>query len=210
MSKKKIGVIVVIVLLVIAAAAGGLWFLLGRGNGKAGNGDKVYVEKVSSMMNTNNGVQNRYSGVVEPQESWEVKKDGEKVVKEIYVKEGDAVEAGTPLFAYDTQDIQDKIATAKLEMEGINNEISDYYNQIETLKSERAEVSEDDKFQYTTQIQTIQTTIKQAQYNKESKRVEIERLEESLNHAAVSSEISGTVKRIRENGYDQYTGEELP
>lgn len=210
MSKKKIGLIVVIVVLVIGAAAGGLWVLLGRGITKAGNGDKVYVEKVSSMMNQNNGVQNRYSGVVEPQESWEVKKDSEKVVKEILVKEGDAVEEGTPLFSYDTQDIQDKIATAKLELESINNEISDYYNQIETLKSERAEVSEDDKFQYTTQIQTIQTTIKQSQYNKESKNVEIERLEESLNHATITSEIAGTVKSISENGYDQYTGEELP
>ena len=69
MSKKKIGIIVAIVVLVVAAAAGGLWFLLGRGVTKAGNGDKVYVEKVSSMMNQGNGVQNRYSGVVEPQES---------------------------------------------------------------------------------------------------------------------------------------------
>lgn len=210
MSKKKTGIIVAIVVVVIAAVAVGLWFLL-RGNfGGSNNGDKVYVESVESLTKVNMGVQNRYSGVVEPQKSWDIKKNPEKTVKEVFVKEGDTVEEGTPLFEYDTESIKDEIAQAKLELEGIDNQIADYYNQIKTLKNERASVSEDEKFQYTTQIQTIETSIKQAEYNKESKQVEIQKKEESLNFAVVTSEIAGIIKSISENGYDPYTGQELP
>lgn len=209
MSKKKVAVIVVVIILVVAAGVGA-WYLLGSGIGGVGNGDKVYVEQVSTLMNTNSGVQNRYSGVVEPQRSWDVKKDSEKTIKEIFVKEGDNVEEGAPLFEYDTVEIQDQIAAAKLELEGIDNEISDSYNQIETLKRERAEASEDMKFQYTTEIQSVETSIKQSQYNKESKAVEIQRMEESLNNATVTSEIAGVIKSVNESGYDPYTGEELP
>ena len=209
MSKKKIGIIAAVVVLTAAASVTGLW-LLQRGGGKGSGKDKVYVESVASITNTGAGVQNRYSGVVEPQQSWDVKKNTEKTVKEIFVKEGDQVEAGTPLFEYDTESVKDEIAQAQLELEGLGNQISDYYNQIETLKEERAAVSEDEKFQYTTQIQSIQTSIKQAEYNKESKKAEIAKKEEALKNAVVSSEIAGTVKSISENGIDPNTGQELP
>ena len=209
MSKKKIGIIAAVVVLTAAVSVTGLW-LLQRGGGKGSGKDKVYVESVASITNTGAGVQNRYSGVVEPQQSWDVKKNTEKTVKEIFVKEGDQVEAGTPLFEYDTESVKDEIAQAQLELEGLGNQISDYYNQIETLKEERAAVSEDEKFQYTTQIQSIQTSIKQAEYNKESKKAEIAKKEEALKNAVVSSEIAGTVKSISENGIDPNTGQELP
>lgn len=210
MSKKKIGVIVAIVLVVVAAVGVGLWFLLRGTAGGSNNGDKVYVESVATVTNMNAGVQNRYSGVVEPQQSWDIKKNPEKTVKEIFVKEGDTVEAGTPLFEYDTESVKDEIAQAKLELEGIDNQIADFYNQIESLKEERAAVSEDEKFQYTTQIQSVQTSIKQSEYNRESKKVEIAKKEESLNNAVVNSEIAGIIKSISENGYDPYSGQELP
>lgn len=210
MSKKKTAIIVVAVIIVAAAAAGGLWLWLSGKAGGSSNGDKVYVESVASLTNVSTGVQNRYSGVVEPQQSWEVKKNPEKTVKEVFVKEGDQVEVGTPLFEYDTESIMDEIAQDKLELEGIDNEISDYYNQISALEAERNTVSEDEKFQYTTEIQSIQTSIKQSEYSRESKKAEIEKKEEALDHAVVNSEIAGIIKSISENGYDQYTGEELP
>lgn len=208
MSKKRVGIIIGIVIVVAVVIAVGLWFLL-RG-GAVSNGDKVYVESVKDLTGINYGVQDRYSGVVEPQESQEIKKNPEKTVKEVFVHEGDIVEVGTPLFEYDTESIKSQIAQAELELEGIGNEIADYNNQIKTLQSERAQVSDDEKFQYTTQIQSIQTSIKQAEYNKESKRVEIENLQKSIENAVVASELAGVVKSISENGYDPYTGNELP
>ena len=208
MSKKKIGIIVGVAVVVAAAAAVGGWLLLRGAGGKSG-GDKVFVEPVASVTGAGSVVQNRYSGVVEPQRTWEIKKNMEKTVKEVFVKEGDQVEVGTALFEYDTDSIKDEIAQARLELESIGNEITDYNNQIEELKKERDQASSDDKFQYTTQIQTIQTSIKQAEYNLESKKVEIQKKEESLNNAVVKSEIAGTIKSISENGYDPYTGNEL-
>mgnify|MGYP002529636542 CR=1 FL=1 len=209
MSKKKISIIVIAVVLVIAAAAVGGWFLL-RGVGRGSNGDEVYVESVAMLTGMDSGVTNRYSGVVEPQQTWEIKRNPEKTVKNLFVKEGDQVEVGTPLFEYDTDSIKDEIAQVKLELESVNNEIADYNNQIAELKKERDQASSDDKFQYTTQIQTVQTSIKQAEYNRESKKVAIQKKEEALNNAVIKSEIAGTVKSISENGYDPYTGNELP
>ncbi len=210
MSKKKVGIIIAVVVVLIAAVAVGLFFLLRGGAGSANNGDKVYVETVKSVNGANSGSQNRYSGTVEPQETWDVKKNPEKTVKELFVQEGDMVEVGTPLFEYDTDQIEGQIAQAKLELEGIDNEISGYYTQIDNLKKERKNAPEDAKFQYTTQIQTVETSIKQAEYNKKSKNVEIEKLEESLNNAVVTSELAGVIKKISENGYDPYSGNELP
>lgn len=209
MSKKKISIIVAAVVLVAVAVVAGVWLLL-RGAGGKNNGDKIFVESVAAVTGTGGGAQNRYSGVVEPQKTWEVKKSADKTVKEVFVKEGDQVEAGTPLFEYDTDSIKDEIAQAKLELESISNEIADYNNQIADLKRERDQALSDDKFQYTTQIQTIQTSIKQAEYNLESKKVEIQRKETSLDNAVIKSEIAGTVKSISESGYDPYTGNELP
>ncbi len=209
MSKRKISIIVVVAVLAVAAVVVGVWLLLRGAGGKRG-GDKIFVESVAAVTGTGSGVQNRYSGVVEPQKTWEVKKSADKTVKEVFVKEGDQVEAGTPLFEYDTASIKDEIAQAKLELESISNEITDYNNQIADLKKERDQASSDDKFQYTTQIQTVQTSIKQAEYNLESKKVEIQRKEASLDNAVIKSEIAGTVKSISESGYDPYTGNELP
>ncbi len=210
MSKKKVGIIIAVVVILAAAVAVGAFFLLRRGIGSTSNGDKVYVESVASINGANSGVQNRYSGTIEPQETWDVKKNPEKTVKELLVAEGDMVEVGTPLFEYDTDEIEGQIAQAKLELEGINNEISGYYSQIESLKKERAEAPEDAKFQYTTQIQTVETSIKQAEFNKKSKNIEIGKMEESMNNSVVTSELAGIIKKISENGYDPYSGEELP
>ena len=80
MSKRKI-ITIVVAVVVVAAAAGGLWFLLRGGNGGGSGEDKVYVESVASLSNVSYGVQNRYSGVIEPQKSLDIKKNPEKQVK---------------------------------------------------------------------------------------------------------------------------------
>ena len=91
MSKKKVGIALAVVI-IIAAAGGGAWYLL-KGNGAVGNSaDKVYVETVSSLNSTNSGAQNRYSGIVEPQESWKVNKEEERQINEVFVQDGDMVE----------------------------------------------------------------------------------------------------------------------
>ena len=115
MSKKKVGIIIGVIAAAVVAAGVGFYFLKGRSSG-GNSADKVYVEKVSAIMNQSAGVNNRYSGVVEPQETLEINKDSERKVKEVYVSVGDEVEEGTVLFSYDTEELQMQIDQAKLEM----------------------------------------------------------------------------------------------
>ena len=193
MNKKKAGIIIAVVIMIVAAAGGGAWYLL-KGNNNGNSADKVFVEKVSSIINSGSGAQNRYSGVVEAQESWKVNKDEQREIKEVFVAEGDMVEEGDPLFEYDMDDVKAEVAQAELDLEGMQNEITDYQTQISQLTKERNSASSDEKYQYTADIQEKENGIKQTQYNIESKKAEIEKKQETIDNAVVTSKLSGVVK----------------
>lgn len=195
MGKKKVFIVTGIVILVAAAVAGA-WYYLGQG--KKDSNDKVYVEKVSTIMGMTTGEQNRYSGVVEPQKTVEVNADSERTVKDILVKLGDAVEEGTPLFTYDTDELGMDLEQAKLEIENIDVEISNYRNQITELQTEKDAAAEGDKFEYTTQIQTIQTSIKQSEFEKENKKLEMSKTEKKMENSQVVSTIAGVIKTLND------------
>lgn len=206
MNKKKAGIIAGATAVALAVAGTAAWYYL-RGNGGAGSSaDKVYVETVSSLTSANSGSQSRYSGVVEAQETWDVNKDSEREIKEVFVKEGDTVEEGTPLFEYDMDEVQGEIQQAQLELEGMQNDITNLQSQINQLSREKNAASEGERFEYTADIQEKQNTIKQTEYNIESKKAEIQKKQESLEKAVVTSKIAGVVKAINESGTDM-TGE---
>ena len=144
------------------------------------------------------GAQNRYSGVVQPQETVEVNADAERTVGEVLVEVGDAVEEGTPLFNYDTEDLNLELEQAKLEMQNQDIEISNYKSQIQELEKERKDAPEGDKFEYTTQIQTVQTQIKQAEFEKSSKQLEIDKIQKKVDNSQVLSKASGVIKSIND------------
>jgi HlyD family secretion protein len=202
--KKKKAIIIVVIVAVAAVIAAVL--LKDRIFGSKSAGDAAYVESVSDLMGgDNSGVLNRYSGVVESQETWDVNLSSEQTVKEIFVEEGSEVEEGTPLFEYDTNDLNLQLSQAKLELEEIENEISNYNSQIKTLTAEKASASKDEQFNYTVQIQSIQTSIKQAEYNQESKKIEIQKIQDSMDQSVVTSKITGVVKSINETeSTDEY------
>ena len=82
--------------------------------GAASSAAPVYVQSVADIAGLNTGAIPRYSGVVEPQQTYEIQKDDTKTVAEIYVSEGDQVTPGDALFRYDTQEIQMNLDQAKL------------------------------------------------------------------------------------------------
>lgn len=202
--KKKTGVIIGIVVVVLVIIAVVVAVLLTRGSKTGNSADKVYVEQVSTIMNQSSGISNQFMGVVESQDVLEVNKDSERTVKELAVEVGDEVSVGDVLFTYDTEDLQMQVSQAKLDMEGITNEISGYNTQIKELQAERDKAPEDQKLEYTTQIQTLQTTIKQSEYSKKSKQAEIDKLNKSIANSTVTSTIDGVVKSINESGTDNY------
>lgn len=209
MSKKKK---IILAVVIIAAAAVAAAVILGQKLGMGKNkGSLVYVESVADLTGGGNaGLQNRYSGVVESQETWDVNLNTEQTVKEVFVEVGSEVEEGTPLFEYDTNDLNLQLSQAKLELEEIANEISGYNSQIKTLTAEKATVSKDEQFNYTVQIQSLQTSIKQAEYNQESKKLEIQKIEESMTQSVVNSKIAGVVKEVNEAGSTDEYGNAKP
>lgn len=203
MGKKKVGV-VFLVILVAAAAAVGIWYYLN--NGGRDSNDRVYVQKVSMIMGGATGVQNRYSGVVQPQKTVEVKADSERTIGEVFVQVGDTVEEGTPLFNYDVEDAKLEMEQEKLELDNQDIEISNFRKQIQDLEKERQAAAEANKFEYTTQIQTIETQIKKAEFEKSSKQLEIDKLQKRIDNSEVVSTASGVVKTIN-NGDNSDMGD---
>ena len=203
MGKKKAGVIL-FVILIAAVAAIGIWYYFDN-DGKDSN-DRVYVEKVSVIRGGATGIQNRYSGVVQPQKTVEVKADSDRTIGEVYVQVGDTVEEGTPLFNYDTEDAKIELEQEKLELDNQDIEINNFRNQIRELEKERQAAAEANKFEYTTQIQTIETNIKKAEFEKSSKQLEIDKLQKRVDNSEVVSTASGVVKTIN-NGENSEMGE---
>lgn len=209
MSKKKVGIIIGVVVVIAAACVGG-YFLLSKLGTKGGSSeDKVYVESVGDMMKQYTGISNRFNGVVESQETYEVKVDSSRTVKEINVEVGDEVKAGDVLLSYDTSDLSTQIKQAKLELEGMQDEIDNYNSQITALSGERDKAAEADKFEYTTQIQTLQNSIQQSKYNMESKQLEIDKFQKQIDDSSVASKVDGVVKTINEKQVDS-NGQTVP
>ena len=97
----KKGIVVLLVLVLAGGAGGGAYYYWTRSAQGAEGGDRVssdsedavYVDSVSMLagLGTGTGQIQRYSGVVEPQNTWEVRLENERTVKECKVKVGDEV-----------------------------------------------------------------------------------------------------------------------
>lgn len=193
MMKKMKPAVMVIAVLVILALCG--FFLFRRAGGSSDR--VVYVTPVSG--GAGDYLSDRYGGVVEAQASVDYKKDPEKKVLEIYVEEGEEVNSGDQLFRYDTEKAENDIASARLDLEGFDNEISALNEEINELVSQRDEASDSEKLDYTTEIQSKQMQIRQKQYEKQIKESDIKKLQNEIDHSVVRSTISGVVKHINED-----------
>lgn len=202
MKKKKI-------ILTGAAAAAvvvigiGAWTIIGRSTADSSTENVVYVNSVENLMNpgSGNGAVNRFAGVVETQKQVDIQQSQDKTVKDIYVEVGQEVTKGTPLFSYDTEKSEEDLEKAKLELERINNTIGNKQSEIAALEKEKKSAGNDAQLDYTMQIQSAQMELKQSEYEKKSKQVEIQKLQDSIENCQVTSEIDGVVKSIN-NGTD--------
>ena len=206
-SKKPLWIALACVLF-LAAAAACLWFFWLRNVWGASSAAPVYVQSVADIAGLNTGAIPRYSGVVEPQQTYEIQKDDTKTVAEIYVSEGDQVTPGDALFRYDTQEIQMNLDQAKLDLENISNRITTLKNQKDDLEDEKKNASKDEQYNYTVQIQSVELQIKTEEYNSQVKQQDIDKLEDSLQNAEIYSEVEGVVKEINETPATDATGQQ--
>ena len=201
MSKKKIGIIVGVVAAVFLLGALAVYFL-GGASASGDSENKVYVEQVSSIIGVNAGMQSRFNGVVESQASHQVNVDSSRKIAKIHVSIGDEVTVGQKLVTYDTSDLQLQVDQAKLDVESINSDIANYMNQIVNKNTYYQSAEEADKPYILSEIQNLQNSISQRQYDLQSKQLEIEKYQEQIKKSYVNSEVAGTVKEINEKGID--------
>ncbi len=175
-----------------------VFFILNTFFGNKLSKEKVYVDSVNTLVSLGDasGATNRYAGIVEPQDTWNIQKDSDKKVKEVFVQEGQTVEKGTKLYSYDVEDTQMNLEQARLEVEKIQNDIISMQSQITTLQQQSAQASADERLDYTIQIQSTQASIKKSEYELRSKSAEVTKLEKSITNAVVESKMKGVVQKI--------------
>lgn len=161
--------------------------------------DAVYVMTVSAITGygTGSGTIETYSGQVEAQETLTITLDSSRTIDECFVEEGDTVTVGQKLFSYDTQDEEDELAQAKLDIEQDELEIERLNEQITaTEKLRSGYTDEDDKTNAYLNILGYQNDIKSKEYDIQKKELEIDSLQETIDNSVVTAEMSGTVQSI--------------
>lgn len=194
-SKKKLIIVIAAAAVIVIAVALVLIFTLGA-NHNADEEDDDELTPISDELN------NFYSGVVEPQQTADVNKDADRSVDQVFVKVGDTVAQGDKLFSYNSGEIESKIATAKIELEGIQNDITENNNKISLYQRQRSEAqTEQEKLEFTANIQDEENAKSQNELQLKLKKSEIETMQQSLNNSVVTAPISGIIKQIN-NGSD--------
>ncbi len=194
--KKKILVIGGILILVGAAGAGGWYYKENYAGLSAASGEVAYVTRISSMLDEDSGVVNRFAGVVEPQDTVKVNIESGRTVTEVKVKTGDEVKKGQLLFEYDLSSIQDSLKEAQLALDRLKNEALSLNEQITTLEKEKKKANKSNQLSYTIEIETNKMNLKKNEYDQISKQAEIDKLQEATTNTEVRSEIDGVIQKI--------------
>jgi HlyD family secretion protein len=165
---------------------------------------QVYVTSLSTITGRGVlGLANRYTGKVETRQQVSVSFDSGKTLGELFVSTGDTVSRGDPLFSYNTEEIQQKIQQADLELEEMNNTLSGQTEQLDTLQKAAAKAGQSEQEAYRIQILQQQNTISRQQYDIAAKQLERARMAKDLDNIVVTSPIDGVVKTINSSAAGQ-------
>lgn len=200
------GIIGVLLLLAAAGVGAGTYYKMvyEPQNGsifeaRTESGRAVSVDSVAVIVGIPNadGIIQHYAGVVEAQQEWSAKADGEKKIAKTYVKEGDMVEIGDDLFAYDTSVDEYAIEKNEISLDRLANDSDSRKAKIEQLEKQiKAASDEEEKLSLQTQILLEENQIKQNNYDAKTTAAEIEKLKEAVKSSTVKSEIEGIVKSV--------------
>lgn len=169
------------------------------------NESHVFVQKVSDL-SAMGGIAptDRFSGIVVSESVTEIKKDSDKVIDQVYVKQGDDVKEGQQLFSYDTEQLQLTLDKQRLEAEQLQSSIESYTEQITQLEKDRDRAwSSSDKLKYTLQIQTNQIDLKESELKLKTKQSEVQKSEHLLANAVVTSPVDGRITSLGDDQTDE-------
>ncbi|MDO5146707.1 MAG: hypothetical protein Q4D60_06865 [Eubacteriales bacterium] len=192
-SKKKILCIVGAAFLVVGVV---IYFMVSNISG--GDEGEAYVESVMEIMGyrSGSGANNRYTGEVEAQDSWNVSLQSGLSVEKCFVSVGDEVKEGDKLFSYNTEELKLAKDKKELEVETLQNENTQLNKDIASYQSDLKSANASEKIELQTQILTAQTTIKKNEFAINSGKEDIKKLEGNIKDATVTSKMNGVVKSI--------------
>ncbi len=194
-----------------AAAAVLAGLLLARRFGLFGDGsspDEAEAPVMSVAEITGAALEvDRFSGVVESQETWSVNQNPEYVVKEVFVETGDEVKTGDPLFVYDEESFQSSLSQAEIDLERLQAENDGIDKTIGALTAEKAKAPSSEQANYTIQIEQQQIEKKQKELEIQSKQMEIDKLRENIQNATVTCGIDGVVQSVQDSTADYNGGD---
>lgn len=200
-SKKKL--VIILILLAIAAAII-TYFIIKKKKSDTVSYDDYPVYDSSGV--TIDSSSNYFAGVIEPEESKYVDADSDREIDEVFVSQGDTVHTGDKLFSYKTKDVSLQIEEAKLELEGYDTTIADSNQQISDLTAQKAKAVQEAtankeptasiEYQYDSQIQSLNTAIKQAELSKKKTQAQIDDLNKRVANTIVTSPIDGTISNV--------------
>ena len=163
------------------------------------NSNKAYVMSVRDLSSSvvRGAGTNRYSGVVEPQQTRDVNIDSGKELGEIFVSVGDVVNAGDQLFSYDVDSMRMSLSQLNLDVERFNSQISEARAQITQYEADKA-ADPGQTRQYDLMIQSLRNDIQSYNYEIKKKQLEIDSMKAAIENSIVKSPITGTVKTVND------------
>lgn len=163
----------------------------------------VYVENVGIIADGGAiAAHDRFAGLVVSENLTEIWRDSAQTVAEIYVEQGQDVNQGELLFAYDSEAMSLSMSKLELERDRLNNLVSTLKTQITALKNEQKKADKDKQLSYTIEIQDREFQLKEAEYNVNAKKKEIEQLRSALSNAKIYAPVSGRVVSVSDSGMD--------
>ena len=203
--KKKIFIIAGLSCLILLIA---ITFII-RNIGGSGE-DPVYVQSVKDIteLGSGNGLNNRYTGVVDTQESWNITLDGDMSVETCYVKVGDQVKKGDKLFKYNTEELSLNKQKKELEIDTAKNEITQMNSEIKGYQADLKNAGTSEKIELQSQILQAQATVKKDEYAIKSAQKELDKINKNIKDATVKSKMTGLVKKINTSLGQASGGEE--
>ena len=191
----------IIAALVVAALCAAVFFTV-RSFQKEDKGDSVvYVTPVSMLMDKLLLGQNIYAGIVVTQGEVTVNNDDGNRISDYYVKEGDTVTVGTPLFKYDVNALQDSLTSkeiardrAKIALESAQKARDDAqkaFNEADSGARAAAELT----------LRDTELALEEARLTFEKAEKAVTEASDRISNATVLSEIDGTVSKVTKADY---------
>lgn len=185
------------ILLVLAILATGGYFAARHFLFGAGSSAVAYVQEVSTILGYGNlGTATRYSGVVQAKDVVTVNPDSGLTVAECFVKAGDAVKEGEPLFRYDVNQLTVDYEQLLIDIMGLENTISASTDQIARLEKKLAKARESKKYELKLELSTVQLEKKKSEFELEDKLASAEQLKQAIDNSVVVSPCTGKVKKV--------------